>query len=429
MRYQRKNFNTCNEIEQESIRIQAISKASAEVSQLLLGEIPINEAIPITLQLIGESTKRHRVGIYQHLSLANNQGIFSLRAQWIVNEGCSDSDFELYEITIPQETQLFKSLKAGQLLHSTHPNFPVTLTQDLILRGVNNLLFIPLFVEKEMWGALILEDTLLNEVWIDSELSILHSIANNIGIAFSNERRLHEILAAKTRAERSNSMKTRFLENIQHEMRTPLNTIFGFLDLICDSEVSEEERNRFINLIRQSGERLLNTIEDVVEISRIDSGLSVVCNDILNIGELLYTLLDEFMRTEKLVSVNAIVTDELLQTDVNTDKKKIYAILRNLMQLILKGNEQGSLTIGCMVEKNHFRFVVTTTNLVIAPLLLTDLKLVSSKLTAPSIDGEPIGLKLALIKGYTELLHGEIEIEIFDSSTRFQLSIPRDKGL
>ncbi|HRR17170.1 MAG TPA: PAS domain S-box protein, partial [Bacteroidales bacterium] len=82
-----------------------------------------------------------------------------------------------------------------------------------------------------------------------------------------------ELIAAKEKAEESNRLKTAFLQNVSHEIRTPMNSIMGFMELLKNPNMLREERESFIRMIQESGERLLRTINDIIEISKIETGI------------------------------------------------------------------------------------------------------------------------------------------------------------
>ena len=106
-----------------------------------------------------------------------------------------------------------------------------------------------------------------------------------------------ELIAAKEKAEESEKLKTAFLNNISHEIRTPLNGILGFIDFFEDDNYnfSKKEKREFINIMRKSGDRLINTVTDLVEVSKLDSGIHTLSEDKVE----LYDELQAFVNEQK----------------------------------------------------------------------------------------------------------------------------------
>jgi signal transduction histidine kinase len=93
-----------------------------------------------------------------------------------------------------------------------------------------------------------------------------------------------ELLLAKEKAEESNRLKTAFLANMSHEIRTPMNGILGFVNLLLNKNISQENQEKYIAIINKSGTRLLNTINDIIDISKIDSNAMTVSSEAVNVS-------------------------------------------------------------------------------------------------------------------------------------------------
>jgi len=109
----------------------------------------------------------------------------------------------------------------------------------------------------------------------EKEMRITHLIVANNELVTQireKEKRAAELIAAKEKAEESDRLKTAFLSNMSHEIRTPMNGILGFAELLKPSDLPEEKRQRYISIIERSGNRLLNIINDILDISKIESG-------------------------------------------------------------------------------------------------------------------------------------------------------------
>ena len=157
-----------------------------------------------------------------------------------------------------------------------------------------------------------------------------------------------ELKAAKAHAEESDRLKSAFLANMSHEIRTPMNGILGFAALLKESNLIEEEQKKYIQIIERSGTRMLNIINDIISISKVESGQMEISVSETNINtqiEFIYT----FFKPEvdgkgmKLFFKNSLPSDEAL---VKTDKEKIYAILTNLVKNAIKYSDKGTIEFG-----------------------------------------------------------------------------------
>ena len=124
----------------------------------------------------------------------------------------------------------------------------------------------------------------------------LASIGVNITKSKDYERKLEEknyeyqlinrqLTQAKEKAEESDRLKSAFLANMSHEIRTPMSGILGFTNLLLEPELSDEKKEAYIRIIHQSGERMLNTVNDIVEISKIEAGMVDAHNSMINVNE------------------------------------------------------------------------------------------------------------------------------------------------
>jgi len=120
-----------------------------------------------------------------------------------------------------------------------------------------------------------------------------------------------ELISAKEKAEESNRLKTAFLNNMSHEIRTPLNGINGFLGLLQDPNLESEHKQEYINIINKSSDRLINTVTDIMEISKIQTGLIEVSVNEVSVNQILNKLHDLLGTVAKDKGINFIHTQGL----------------------------------------------------------------------------------------------------------------------
>ena len=152
------------------------------------------------------------------------------------------------------------------------------------------------------------------------------------------------LIDARNRAEESDRLKSAFIANISHEIRTPLNAIVGFTSVLPDI-TTEEERRSLIELINENTQKLLHIIDDVVNISRIESGQDQMVLSCFELNTALTELIDHYHQELKPgVVMNTQYACEQLM--VTTDNSRFCEILRQLLSNAVKFTQQGTITVG-----------------------------------------------------------------------------------
>jgi CheY-like chemotaxis protein len=237
-----------------------------------------------------------------------------------------------------------------------------------------------------------------------------------------------ELVLTKEKAQESDRLKTAFLNNISHEIRTPFNGILGFLSLISAQDISITERDLYIGIINQSADRLINTINDIVEISTIQAGQTKVYIAETNINKLvdkLYYKFDPFAETKGL---ELIIKKTLSDADcfVKTDETKLLAILNNLINNAIKFTKKGSVEIGYSLHNDILRFYVKDTGIGIPEEKCQSIFERFMQADVSNTRGfEGSGLGLSIAKAYVEMLEGTIWLESkVGIGSKFFLQIP-----
>ncbi len=239
---------------------------------------------------------------------------------------------------------------------------------------------------------------------------------------------LAELMAAKNKAEESDRLKSSFLANMSHEIRTPMNGILGFMDLLLDSGLTGDERNEYIDIVRVSGERLLNTINDIIDISKIEAGQSSVTRTDCDVNALISHLYRFFKPEADTKGVELRLTEMLPSSHkiVFIDTAKLESILTNLIKNALKFTRQGSIAFGCSLEGKKLNIIVSDTGIGIPKDRIEGIfdRFVQAD-TSHSRSYEGSGLGLSIAKAYVEMLGGEIKVESEQGrGATFQFSIP-----
>jgi len=237
-----------------------------------------------------------------------------------------------------------------------------------------------------------------------------------------------ELVKAKIKAEESDLLKSSFLANMSHEIRTPMNGILGFAELLKSPNLAGEKQQKYISIIEKSGARMLNIINDIVDISKIDSGLMKVVNTETNLNEQIEFIHTFFKPEITNKGIQFIVKNSLTNEDatVETDREKLYAVLTNLIKNAIKYTDEGIIEFGCNKKGNQLNFYVKDTGIGIP----TKRKgaIFQRFIQADIYDKKALegaGLGLAISKAYVEMLGGKIWVETEENKgSTFYFTIP-----
>ncbi len=251
------------------------------------------------------------------------------------------------------------------------------------------------------------------------------------------EERTIELIEAKDEAEQHDKLKSAFLANMSHEIRTPMNGILGFAELLKRPNLSGEEHQKYINIIEKSGARMLNIINDIVDISKIESGLMDVDIQESNINEQIQYIYTFFKPEVEAKGMQLLIKNSLPSNEafVKTDREKIYAILTNLVKNAIKYSDDGSIEFGyTIIEKAQvlsLQFFVKDTGIGI-PKDRQD-AIFERFIQADIYDKKALqgaGLGLAITKAYVEMLGGKIWVESKQGKgSVFYFTIPYSNGI
>ena len=248
---------------------------------------------------------------------------------------------------------------------------------------------------------------------------------NNITESKNAEK---EMLIAKEHAEESDRLKSAFLANLSHEIRTPMNGILGFAELLKDSDLTSEEKDEYIQVIEKSSVRMLNIINDIVCISKVEAGIIEVSISKTNINEQIEGVY-AFFKPEtiqkgiQLRYKNALPADKAI---ISTDKEKLYTILTNLVKNAVKFTTSGDIEIGYEKKGNYIEFYVKDSGLGLLQGqkgFIFEMFRQGSESLSRSYEGAGLGLSIS--KAFVNMLGGEIWVESdFGIGSAFYFTIP-----
>lgn len=256
---------------------------------------------------------------------------------------------------------------------------------------------------------------------------VLYAVVHDIS---ERKAMLQELISAKERAEESDKLKTAFLQNLSHEIRTPMNGILGFTRLLQFEGISAESRNSYFAMIEESGERLINIINDLVDIAKIETGQINVTPGWFMFDEELDRLFTRFETPAREKGLSLLMHRPASGTGrlLLADRSRWIQILTNLLKNAVKYTASGSITMGYRFADSQVEFFVTDTGVGIDPqygqLIFDRFRQIDSS----NRGHEGTGLGLAISKAYAEKMGGSIRYESEPGKgTTFIFALPHTK--
>ena len=276
-----------------------------------------------------------------------------------------------------------------------------------------------------------------------NEIRLYELVMANKALALQieeKEKKETELIEERNKADECNRHKSAFLANMSHEIRTPMNGIIGFSQLLKNFKHPDKRQQKYLNMIELGGVRLLNIINNLIEISKIESGLTKLFEVSCNVNEKIDYLYNFFKPEIEGKGMRFFCHKSLPDTEsfIKTDREKLYAIMTSLVKNAIKYSNEGTIKFGYhiniyrgadgqegsvtstglltalpnMCEVPEMLFFVKDTGIGISP---EDQKIIFDRysrvenITTRDVEGS--GLGLAIAKNYVEMLGGKIWVE------------------
>ena len=260
---------------------------------------------------------------------------------------------------------------------------------------------------EDYWESAIISPVLDDSGNISSFVAVKEDITEK-------KKMIEDLVIAKEKAEESDRLKSAFLANMSHEIRTPMNGILGFTNILSNTDIDNSERQKYTAIINKSGKRLMNTINDLIDISKIEAGQMELVKTETSINKMFDELYDVFSHeaADKELSLTPLPTSSNTEATVLTDNSKLYGILTNLINNALKYTDKGSISFGYTFKDDFIEFYVKDTGIGVPK---NRQQAIFNRFEQADIADKRAfqgsGLGLAISKAYVKMLGGKIWLE------------------
>ena len=405
------------------------------------------------MSMIGNAVKADRVCIWKNKTIGGNL-YCDLIYDWPGGEGSLVNSEKAVNVSYSDNTPGWEEiLSRGDYINTMISLVSPEEKMQLEAHGVKSLFVSPVFIRGEFWGYVGFDDYKNEKVYAKEEASTLHSgsllIANALvrnEMMLSIQDATKQLEVALNDAKRASEAKSRFLANMSHEMRTPLNAIIGLTDLTLGNDRLDEENYLNIEKINNAGMVLLSTVNDILDISKIEAGKFELVPVTYDMPSLINdTIIQSITHREEKPILFTLDIDGNLPAMLFGDELRIKQILNNLLSNAFKYTRSGTVEFGIRCERilntnadqtgtpadtnSSFllRIYVKDTGIGISPEYLDNIFDDYSQMdTQANRKIMGTGLGLSITKRMINIMNGTISVEsVYGEGSLFSVTIPQ----
>jgi len=325
--------------------LQHILQQQELVSDIALGmntledfSVRVNRA----LQQTGEHTDVSRVYIFED---ADDGAITNNTYEWC-NRGIAPQIEELqgfpYDCAPSWKRML---IEEGSVYSEDIRQLPADLFAQLERQGIRSIIAYPLYVKQQFFGFIGFDECVRNKAWSRTELELLRTISGIIASSYERKQMEEALRCERDRANAANRAKSQFLAHMSHEIRSPMNIVLGYSEVLMEELPGEEQRNMARSIIT-GGRMLLSLLNDILDLSKIEAGRMEVAPAPVKPRPVLEELglLFEQQAEKKGIAFSLSVSDTLPDMVV-VDETRIRQVIFNLAGNAMKFTSQGEVRL------------------------------------------------------------------------------------
>jgi PAS domain S-box-containing protein len=434
-------------------------RAIARVIQRMRQTLDIKQIFSGTTQELRQAVDCDRVLVYRFNSDWSGELVAeSVTAGWDLLVEQQSQQLELTKVAVSTEVCTVKSLDSGDnQLQDTYlqqtqggmyrsgasyrcvtdiytANFDDCYIEFLEKLQARSYIIVPIFCGNQLWGLLATYQNSNPRQWQETEIKMVMQIGNQLGVALQQaelltktQQQSFELMKAKEAADAANRAKSEFLANMSHELRTPLNAILGFTQVMNRDTNLRIEHQESLRIISRSGEHLLELINEILEMSKIEAGRVTLNENNFDLHYLLNNL-EEMFRLKATYKELKLTFERGFEVPryIKSDEAKLRQVLINLLSNAIKFTQLGNVTLRINLEDNSLlNFEVYDTGQGIAPDELAQLFTPFAQTTSGLTSGVGTGLGLSISQKFVELMGGKIVVSSqLGLGSKFSFKIP-----
>ena len=401
------------------------------ISMKFSSSISSSEKVDYALKLLGEFTNVSRVYIFEN-DYTNKTT--SNTYEW-TDYKIEPEIKNLQNIPLEDISEWMEMLnKEGMIKSSNIKELPENIRNYLEPQNIKSILVLPIFLDDEIFGFIGFDDCERYKDWEVDKVELLRIISTLISHEFERKINNEKLKEAKIKAEISNEAKTKFLANMNHEIRTPINTISGVNSLLLQKENVSEDTKKLLKMSFEASKNLQGLIENILDFSKIEQGKIDLNKTNFNLKYLLDEIIENYnMKNENNIDIRFDYNSEI---DVfYGDKVKIYQIINNIFGNAYNHTDTGYIYIKMTSEKsleNEYKlnFTIKDTGKGISEENLESIfKEFYQVYEENQRNYSGVGLGLPISKKLIEKMNGEIEVKSeLGKGTEISFSINVEKG-
>jgi len=400
------------QLEEELLHRAQVQSLLSSISRHFIDQ-DVDTAINFTLQAIAQFIGTERSCIFAY---SDDQTQFHITHEWCIPgvPALPSASRGAPSATLPWFSRQILSGETIQLAKLAElPPEAAAERKIFEHHAAQSLVAVPTIHSGKVVGFLGVDVVNCSKTWSQEEISLLKLVGELIAIGRARHQAESALRIAKEAAEAANRAKSAFLANMSHELRTPLNAILGFAQLMERDDGLTSRQGESLEIINRSGEHLLNLINDVLEMSKIEAGRITLNPERFDLHRLLQTLQEMFQIRAEAKKLSLQFEIAAVPQYVITDEGKLRQVLINLLSNAVKFTERGKVTLRAGKEDKgnssfYLYFEVEDTGTGIALEEIDSLFQPFVQTTSGTQAREGTGLGLTISRQFVQLMGGDI---------------------